>query len=271
MQSGWWLKNFKKSVDAVHQILNEASTPMCDISLFRTFLFADKRRFGAKEDGGYVVAMLDGDYDCYISAGVSNEESFSRDFISTFGMTKENAFAFDGTINDYPYNYTRDITFIRKNINSYNDGGNTDLYDLINRYNNVFLKMDIEGGEYPWLLANDYDTMKKLKQIVIECHAIVDATGVGTLNDIGHIGYDLKNKCFAKLAETHYLVHVHGNNHGPRKNGIPYTIELTYVNKKCFVNTPELNNIPLPLAGIDYPNASDKPDYVLDFQPFTWS
>ncbi len=32
-------------------------------------------------DGGYVLAQLDGGYDCYISCGVCSEESFSRDFI----------------------------------------------------------------------------------------------------------------------------------------------------------------------------------------------
>ena len=44
---------------------------------------------GSNSDGGYV---LDGEYDCYISAGISTEESFSRDFI------KNNCYGFDGTI-----------------------------------------------------------------------------------------------------------------------------------------------------------------------------
>jgi hypothetical protein len=55
-------------------------------------------------------------YDCYISAGVSNEESFSRDFINKYNMTSQNSFAFDGTINNYPYEYTKNITFYKKNI-----------------------------------------------------------------------------------------------------------------------------------------------------------
>ena len=29
-------------------------------------------------------------------------------------MTKKNCFAFDGTILDYPWNYTKQITFIKK-------------------------------------------------------------------------------------------------------------------------------------------------------------
>ena len=57
-------------------------------------------------DGGYVLAELDGDYDCYISAGINNEESFSRDFINKYKINKNNSYGFDGTINDYPYEFT---------------------------------------------------------------------------------------------------------------------------------------------------------------------
>jgi hypothetical protein len=55
-----------------------------------TYHFQEKIRLGTKDDGGYVIAELKDAYDCYISAGVSNEESFSRDFNKKYGMTKEN-------------------------------------------------------------------------------------------------------------------------------------------------------------------------------------
>jgi|DEB0MinimDraft_6_1074348.scaffolds.fasta_scaffold104597_2 hypothetical protein len=70
-----------------------------------------KCRLGSKNDGGYVIGLCEGNYDCYISAGVSNEESFSRDFILKYNMNKLNSYAFDGTITDYPYKYTDKITF----------------------------------------------------------------------------------------------------------------------------------------------------------------
>lgn len=66
---------------------------------FRVRHFVGKRRLGVPTDGGYVIGMLDGEYDCYISCGISNEESFSRDFINAYNMKKENNFGFDGTIN----------------------------------------------------------------------------------------------------------------------------------------------------------------------------
>ena len=52
------------------------------IPYLKVFSFDNKIRLGEKCDGGYVIGDISGNYDCYISAGVSNEESFSRDFIN---------------------------------------------------------------------------------------------------------------------------------------------------------------------------------------------
>ena len=74
----------------------------------------NKFRLGSKGDGGYVIGNVPGGYDCYISAGVSDEESFTRDFIKAYNMNYTNSFAFDGTIESYPYQFTRNITFVKK-------------------------------------------------------------------------------------------------------------------------------------------------------------
>ena len=71
--------------------------------LLKVYDFDKKIRLGANSDGGYVMGELEGVYDCYISAGISNEESFSRDFINKYNMNKSNSFGFDGTIKNYPY------------------------------------------------------------------------------------------------------------------------------------------------------------------------
>ena len=87
---------------------------MNDLELLKVFNFDKKIRLGVNTDGGYVIADLNCNYDCYISAGVSDEESFSRDFIEKYDMNEYNSFAFDGTINSYPYNYTNKISYIKK-------------------------------------------------------------------------------------------------------------------------------------------------------------
>jgi hypothetical protein len=219
-----------------------------------------KIRLGEQADGGYVIADLSGTYDAYFSCGVSTEESFSRDFIAKYNMKRWNNFAFDGTIQEYPHQYTTEINFIQKNIGPRETDATTNLQSFADKYTNIFLKMDIEGGEYPWLLSTDTSVLRKFKQITIEFHGI---------NDNGWwCPLDYKVLCLEKLATTHYLVHAHGNNHSGQQNGIPDVIELTYVNKNYFTTVPELNRSFFPVPGLDYPNWGGGSDYPLTTYPF---
>lgn len=230
------------------------------LQALRVFHYDNKVRNGCNADGGYVYGVISEKYDCYISCGVANEESFSCDFINTHNMRKTNSFAFDGTIQDYPVGFTDNITFIKKNINVHNDDNNTNLSFLTQQYSNIFLKMDIEGGEYPWLLSRNESDIKKFKQIVIEVHGLYDDNWGATL--------DNKIKVLQKLAQTHYIIHAHGNNHVGIQNNIPEVLELTYLNKDCFTATPEINKTPFPISNLDYPCLCNKSDYILNTFPF---
>jgi hypothetical protein len=275
---------------------------MNNLDLLKVYHFDPKFRCGNNYDGGYVLGNLNGGYDCYISAGVSDDESFSRDFIKKYNMNEYNSFAFDGTIKSYPYHHTKNISFINKNINTFDDNDNSNLSFLMNKYNNIFLKMDIEGAEYPWLLSLNNDQLNKFKQIVIEFHGItlnndiidkfidenikLDLNGV-TLNDEElhkfkkiafnqmttnngwWSNYNDKMKCFEKLSNTHYIIHAHGNNSGcPVVNNIPDVLELTYVNKNYFTDVPPLNTIPLPIPDLDFRNNIEKNEIDLHCYPF---
>jgi hypothetical protein len=237
---------------------------MNNLDLLQVYAFDKKCRLGSNCDGGYVIAELDGDYDCYISAGVSDEESFSRDFINKYDMNKYNSFAFDGMIQSFPYNYTNNITFFRKNISDVNSDIYTDLSNLTNVYDDIFLKMDIEGGEYKWLASLSIERLKKFKQIAIELHDINDSKYNGEYED--------KINCLKKLVSTHYIVHAHGNNacflHELDSIQYPDVIELTLVNKAYFKIKPELNTKPLPVPNLDFPNVSYNPEIDLNFYPF---
>jgi hypothetical protein len=234
-----------------------------DKELLKVYNFEKKVRYGANSDGGYVIADLDGGYDCYISAGISYEESFSRDFIDKYNMNENNSFGFDGTIDNYPSHYTNKISFIKKNINNFNDDNNTNLSFLTESYNNIFLKIDIEGGEYKWLLGIDENQLNKFKQIVIEFHGVND--------DSWGCNYSDKIKCLEKISKTHYIVHAHGNNNSSIINNVPCVIELTYVNKNYFNSTPEFNEEPLPIFNLDFPNRFNCDDINLNFYPFVIS
>lgn len=156
--------------------------------------------------------------------------------------------------------FTNDITFIKKNISNINDDNNTNLDYLIDKYNNIFLAMDIEGGEFPWILNLSQNDLNKFKQICIEFHGLNDNNWGTKLHD--------KIKCLKKLSNTHYIIHARGNNNNGIKNNIPDVLELTYVNKKYFSKIPEKNKTPFPIKNLDYSNRKDKNDIILDKYPF---
>lgn len=229
------------------------------IEALEVYEFKNKVRGGIERDGGYVYGELDGGYDCYISAGVSGEESFTQHFLEKYGLNEFQAYAFDGTIDAYPYQYTKSISYIKKNIDSYNDADHTNLAGLFQRFERMFLKMDIEGGEYPWLSSLSEEDLKKCKQIVIEVHSITNSHG---------FPFEEKSKCLEKLAKTHYLIHAHGNNNGRILQILPDVLELTYIQKKYFTEPPLPNTQPMPIPGLDFANNPDKHDYQLHFYPF---
>jgi len=233
---------------------------MSIIDYLKIYNFDNKIRLGINKDGGYIVAILIGNYDFYISAGVSTEESFSRDFIELYNMNKYNCAAFDGTINKYPNNYTDKIIFYKKNISPIRSNTTANLSYFTKNFNNIFLKMDIEGSEYSWMLSLTEDQLKKFKQIVIEFHGINDNSWNTNLSD--------KIKCFEKLSNTHYAVHIHGNNYGNLTKNIPNTVEITYIRKDTINYYPELNKQLLPINGLDFPNNPNKSDFDLNFPPF---
>ena len=50
----------------------------------------NKSRCGEVIDGGYVIGDLEINYDCYISAGISNNDNFSLEFINKYKLNKSN-------------------------------------------------------------------------------------------------------------------------------------------------------------------------------------
>ena len=234
--------------------------------LLEVYFYPTKKRYGANGDGGYVTCHLPVKYDCYISAGIAEDESFTRDFLSDYCISPENTYAFDGTIDEYPRKFNKNIQFIRKNIGSEDNQHQTNLQSVIQKYQNIFLCMDIEGSEFSWFLSLNRDSLCRFQQIVVELHGLND--------DSWGCSYADKVKCLEKLNGTHYIMHAHGNNvtkswNNPRCQ-IPDLIELTYVRKDCFVKEPKQNNLMLP-SELDFPNLPDYEDHNLNHYPFVTS
>ena len=212
-----------------------------------------KIRLGKENDGGYVI--LDGfSYDILIGCGISADISFETQFINKYDV---DCYAFDGTVEDLPQPNTR-IKFIKKNISKRNSLTETNLRELISKYNNIFLKMDIEGSEYSWINTLKDDDLNRIKQIAIEFHW-----------PFGFFG--ARWRSIRKLTNTHYLCHIHANNGpGVRKVGkhlIPNVFECTFIRKKDINYIPVLNDEKFPTK-LDMKCVAGMDDIILDGFPY---
>jgi hypothetical protein len=237
--------------------------------LFVVYDFPKKIRCGLDIDGGYVIADVETSYDCLLSAGIAANDDFSVDFIKKYNLQKHHCFGFDGSIDNLPTNLQDKMTFVRKHIGSDNNDATTNLESYVRDFHNVFLKMDIEGGEWAWLRGVDEATLNKLTQVVLELHGTTSTSWHGLTIDAFGSGYAEKRDCLKKLSKTHYLVHAHGNNADcVASNGLPNVLEVVYLRKTLFKEPPSLNREPLPRKGLDFPNEVRCPDYDLNFFPF---
>jgi hypothetical protein len=168
-------------------------------NIFLVYNFNKKIRCGPNNDGGYVIGDLDTKYDCLISAGISNNDDFSVDFIEKYKMNVNNSFGFDGTVENMPQNLINKMTFIKKNIGYINDDKTTNLDYLFEKYSNIFVKMDIEGGEWSWLIFMDETRLSKISQLVIEIHGITNTSWHGMTVNSFNCSYDEKLSCLKKI------------------------------------------------------------------------
>jgi len=212
-----------------------------------------KLRLGKDYDGGYIISEIPNvSYTTLLAGGIEKDISFEEDFINKYPNVK--SFAFDGTINNLPKENSN-IIFIKKNIGFKNNELITNLHDIINVNECIFVKMDIEGGEIPWIKSLSDKQMNKFEQIVMEFHFPFSNNEIDV---------------FDKINKNHYLIHFHGNNCcGVRRhNGvnIPNVFECTYLHKKYFTNIPELNKDLIP-SNLDMKNTNNNEIYI-NYPPF---
>jgi len=218
--------------------------------------FPKKRIGNPMGDGGYIISDIpDVQYSIFISAGIAGDITFEEDLCKYYQMK---CIAFDGTP-CCSIKSTESVEIVAKNIGGTNDCMNTDLKDLSHQHENIFIKMDIEGGELPWVRCLTDEQLNRFSQIVMEFHFPFS---------------DEDKVVFEKLNKNHVLVHFHGNNCPAgviRFKGIiiPNVFECTYIHKK-FVNfnTLELNDEVIP-GKLDRSNIGGI-DIHIDYPPFVY-
>jgi len=221
-----------------------------------------KTRIGPNKDGGYVLYDLD-KYDGYIGCGIENDCNFEIDLLNSNKHKWLLGYCFDGTINNLPDNFPEiHFTWVKKNISFNNSESTTKLDEYVETINNGLLKMDIEGHEWKWINSLDNKFFNRFSQMIFEFHGLFQNNWQATIQE--------KIDALKKINETHYLIHIHGNNHErPILNNnilLPTVLEVTYIRKDLIKNI-KLNTQVLP-SKLDYPCCIHRPDLELNFPPF---
>ena len=199
-------------------------------------------RFGRAHDGGYVVALTSTVPDFLLSGGIENDCSFELDALRWYqGLVCD---AYDPASG--PAGEHSRYRFYRDRVPPLTEYG----------FSQMLVKLDIEGDEWPWLARLLPRERGQIAQLVVELH-----TPHGPRWD-----WD----ALARLAETHALIHAHGNNmdgivevDGVR---VPGTLETTWL-RRDLAGELELSSEPIP-GPWDMPNDPNKPDHVVDWEPF---
>ena len=145
----------------------------------------------------------------------------------------------------------KNIHFLKKVVRNSEKEDEISLTDIIDNFEDIFLKIDIEGNEYE-ILPEVTKYSEKIISLIIEFHDIDS-----NLDKIEK--FIIENK-FLKL------IHIHANNYKDiNTNGNPNDIELTFVNKNKINISNERSQKSYPIHGLDYKNLKRKKDIELKF------
>ena len=247
----------------------------------------DLIRVGNAYDGGYVIPdHIIREADFLLSFGISDDWSFEerfkelnpnvhihaydhtiskRDFQRGLQLSILRACVGRSSLTDLKMRYrllksyssffTGSVRHFQERIHSRLDRPNDATLDKIfarTRSKRIFLKADIEGSEYR--IVNDILKFRdRIAGMVIEFHDIEPLRQVFVA-------------AVKALLESFEIVHLHANNcGGVARDGLPETLELTFVHKSGDHNGRKRTI--LPLIAVDAPNIPTIEDYSIEFLP----
>ena len=258
------------------------------LDFLRPYKAKRKIRIGKSKDGGYVVEESSlKNVDVIYSYGVGWDVSFElailkkinktcRIFDPTIGLSNFSNHGyikgkgtyylfkyFVATILWEPYLYLHKaigykIKYYKEGLGIEKAGKYDSFPNHLKRFNdegkNIFLKIDIDGGEYEVFQNQGFlDSMEKVVQLAVEFHNVKDR-----LTELKTI--------IESLNKQLTLVHIHANNWGGsfEYNGkqIPNVLELTFLSNKL-LSEKEFDTADYPIDGLDFPNNPTLPEIKL--------
>lgn len=215
-----------------------------------------KVRVGDLNDGGYVVPGLALEKcESLFTYGVGPTFEFERQFAEKY---KKPVHMFDHTLGKDSYsdgliNFYNEGLGFEKNCKDFEHH-----YNEIQKNGDVFLKIDIEGGEFDFFEKTDIDfLMSKSNALCLEFHYIEYPQNISKFCEI-----------MKKINNNFTLIHLHGNNNAGvfEYSGyfIPTVLEMSFLNKKL-INIEYEDTDNYPIAFLDSANTKDRQDYDLLF------
>lgn len=231
------------------------------LSYLCPYIEKDLVRLGADTDGGYVVPeRLVKDADFLLSFGLGNDWSFEQDFQTR--NPSAGIHVYDGrvTLDHLPNNKKADYQeFFQGDVKHWPEmigdqsSGNTTFSDAIARTqaNQLFVKMDIEGGEF-----------KCIDEIVAHHDKI---TGIAIEFHWTWANRPLFKESIDKLGQYYQIAHIHGTNSGKFGDDLlPDVLEVSYI-RRDLTESRTQRQIAY-LSNLDYPVDPLKSDYCLIFE-----
>jgi len=221
-----------------------------------------KVRLGGEADGGYVLPQDWGRVGGMLSLGIGPENSFDLASVAA-GIEVQ---AYDFSISSLPQSHPA-IHWHREKITAEDrpHRGEISLAGALGRFSKAGLlgvKMDIEGYEYPALLACPSEPLERILFLTGEFHGFASAIVSGLTRPM--------EETFQKLQQLFAVIHVHANNQsGCRLCGgilVPQNLELTWVNRKAYSLGPCQELFP---TLHDRPNQPGKAELFLGSFQFT--
>jgi hypothetical protein len=201
-------------------------------------------------DGGYVVPQLAVDTaDAVLSLGIGDDWSFDQHW----NRLNPNAriHSYDATIDNY--NPEPPVCHYYENVGKqFICSEFTEFTTALERIsgNNIFVKMDIEGGEYT-LTRDILHHRDRIIGLVIEYHGAASTS----------------QHCFIEelpvLTQHYQCVHIHANNSGPVIDGFPDYLELTFLRQDLCVTTQQ--RFDTYIEALDRPCSTYREDYRIVF------
>lgn len=219
----------------------------------------DLIRLGRDHDGGYVISASS--MMCaqgMLSLGVNDDWSFDQHWLKF--KPDDRVHAYDGTIspsrmdpalrNQYQAFFGNDAEHVPVNIASTPGLGQSSFDDAMLRMNRdaVFIKMDIEGGE--WQLTDCIMAhAAQITGLVVEFH------NTARLRELFCATVKRYQECF-------HVVHIHPNTScSYADDGFPTVVEFSFVRHDLVHNIQTRSNCHLP--DLDQANVADTDDVAL--------